>query len=646
MAVSILGRAGRLAVMGLLVVGCGGSHEPATSPADAAPDVEDASDVTTPDGTTPDVTPDIAVDDANDCDCDPLEDPCHTATCVDGICVVQEVSGDCDDGDPCTQGDFCLVGTCIGAAIDGCCTPDCEGKQCGDDGCDGTCGACGSDELCSGEWECVPQTAASDTCDEASPVGALPFEVTGSTVGLDNDYEAPEPACYNGSLGAYGPDAVYAYQADFDGFLIVSLSGSANDTSVYVAEDCGDIKYTCGAGALVYGNLGTAGPASAPVSAGKTYYVIVEGPVGGGTFTLSLDACVPECAGKECGLDGCGHWCAYCPKFGGWNCASNDTCMCLPDCTDKVCGDDGCGGSCGVCGGGETCGLNEGQCVEAGQTGDTCASAIPVQGSAFEYSGTTAGHGNDYYGWWACEGNGTNAYLGTNAPDVAFVLTPEETTTYYVNLEGTGFIPEVWALSDCSDPLSWIQCGYQGFTLKTQLFIEAPGGQSTYLIVSGNIADGGAYTLTVDACDAPGSCPSGEQGEYCSYPIDIAALPYEYSTGGIGGSVDSYHVSEGGSCGAPKGVGEGSHDDVFAFTAPADGTYQVAVDASGQFDPAIYVATECTDLATGCVAWADKTVAAGEELLEFAGAAGTTYYVIVDGFTPYGGGYSLSVTQL
>ena len=93
-------------------------------------------------------------------------------------------------------------------------------------------------------------------------------------------------------------------------------------------------------------------------------------------------------------------------------------------------------------------------------------------------------------------------------------------------------------------------------------------------------------------------------------------------------------------------VGEDSHDDVFAFTAPADATYRVVIDASGQFDPAIYVATECTDLATGCVAWTDKTVAAGEESLEFAGVAGTTYYVIVDGFTPYAGGYALSVTQL
>ena len=113
--------------------------------------------------------------------------------------------------------------------------------------------------------------------------------------------------------------------------------------------------------------------------------------------------CVPNCAGKECGGDGCGGKCGVC--LGGWecegsqcvpppcqpNCAGKDCgnggCLeepdacgvcpgdhlcnvfgkcypppCEPDCTGVECGSDGCGGSCGVCP--ENTGCVDGACVE------------------------------------------------------------------------------------------------------------------------------------------------------------------------------------------------------------------------------------------------------------------------------------------
>jgi hypothetical protein len=41
-----------------------------------------------------------------------------------------------------------------------------------------------------------------------------------------------------------------------------------------------------------------------------------------------VDPCVPDCAGKECGPDFCGGYCAFCP--GGWHC-DTDTWKCAKD---------------------------------------------------------------------------------------------------------------------------------------------------------------------------------------------------------------------------------------------------------------------------------------------------------------------------
>lgn len=63
--------------------------------------------------------------------------------------------------------------------------------------------------------------------------------------------------------------------------------------------------------------------------------------------------CVPSCAGRECGDNGCGGSCGTCPA--GTACDPAGRCVCVPDCAGRECGDDGCGGSCGSCGPGFVC---------------------------------------------------------------------------------------------------------------------------------------------------------------------------------------------------------------------------------------------------------------------------------------------------
>jgi len=90
---------------------------------------------------------------------------------------------------------------------------------------------------------------------------------------------------------------------------------------------------------------------------------------GSGVFDCVAE-CLANCAGKECGDDGCGGECGVCQK--GFACLAG-ACVesiepCTAACSGKVCGDDGCGGSCGECPEGMTC--ENGTCAESTGPGD------------------------------------------------------------------------------------------------------------------------------------------------------------------------------------------------------------------------------------------------------------------------------------
>ncbi len=75
-------------------------------------------------------------------------------------------------------------------------------------------------------------------------------------------------------------------------------------------------------------------------------------------------SCTPNCAGKQCGSDGCSGACGTCASPS--TCNASNQCVaptCTPNCSGKQCGDDGCGGVCGTCATGQTCSAN--QCTTA-----------------------------------------------------------------------------------------------------------------------------------------------------------------------------------------------------------------------------------------------------------------------------------------
>jgi hypothetical protein len=571
--------------------------------------------------------------------------PCEQSVCEpnNGVCLTSNKDGACDDGDPCTQADNCLLGVCTGFPKPGCCTVNCTGKVCGDDGCGGSCGVCKAGELC-GNGACVASTAAGETCADALVIGALPFQHVGTTLGAQNDLNAPDKACYNGSLGTYGPDVVYRYTPPADGTIGITITGYSNKPAVYAASDCADIKNSCVGGALGFGQ-DVLGPTYVPVSQGVPLFIIVDADQDGGDYTLDISSCTPDCKGKQCGTDGCGGVCGYCAKLSAYDCSNIGTCVCVPSCKDKSCGGDGCGGSCGSCPSGQVCdggiaGAYKLQCVQAGQAGDTCATAIAIDTSPYTFSGTTVGLGNNLYGWAFCPGDGTGAYYGAEAPDMVFSVGGKQAETWYVELTKASTSLEIYALTDCADPISCQQAGYKGFTLKTQLLVESPTGSPLYVAVDGYDDQSGTFTLQAKKCVLPGDCPEGEAGEYCSFPIVINGLPFQQG-GSIG--IDSYALPKG-ACGAKKQLGHGGGDRAYALTAGKSGTYTVTVQGSLGMDPIVYVAKDCTQLAKTCAGFVDKTGENGKEVLTFNATAGEVWFVVVDAPTSIGGKFDLGVT--
>lgn len=81
--------------------------------------------------------------------------------------------------------------------------------------------------------------------------------------------------------------------------------------------------------------------------------------------------CVPYCWGAECGPDSCG---GFCGLTGDGSCVEPTAiCVegdcCIPECAGNTCGNDGCGGNCGACDVGECI---DGACCDRGCDGREC----------------------------------------------------------------------------------------------------------------------------------------------------------------------------------------------------------------------------------------------------------------------------------
>ena len=200
------------------------------------------------------------------------------------------------------------------------CTPTCDEKTCGDDGCEGSCGECSGVATCSvdGLCECAPEVGL-----------------------ICND----------------------------DGTAVVSAEGCPGAGEVQTACDHGCTEGVCNVCAADCGDK-TCGDDGCGGSCGECT----------GVATCSDEgqcACTPEDE-LTCSEDGATVIVAEgCPATGSEPLACEHGCVdgacCEPDCGDKDCGEEnnGCGGSCGTCTGVATCSI-PGYCVCAAEVASVC----------------------------------------------------------------------------------------------------------------------------------------------------------------------------------------------------------------------------------------------------------------------------------
>ena len=259
-----------------------------------------------------------------------------------GVCYPEEHLDDdmnCACQGPCFEGWGCEDGTCI-------CIPNCVDLACGDDGCGGSCGGCGSEDSClqgacvpaCGDSFCDPQTE--DSCSCPADCGASCGD--GCCTSLESPCDCPEDCGDPCEDRTCGSDGCGGSCGDCAAGMVCLSDGSA------CAEDCDD--------ACVQGETGCDG---GQVQHCESY----EGPNDTTCWAFGVSepcpefqACDPLVGDCVCLYEECSGVC--CPTAD--HKCHNDQC-CDPDCGDNVCGEV-CGLSCGTCTA-EKCTDCEGVCV-------------------------------------------------------------------------------------------------------------------------------------------------------------------------------------------------------------------------------------------------------------------------------------------
>jgi len=359
-----------------------------------APDVECGPGTTNDNGTC--VTSDVDCGPGTelvDGQCVPSDGPRPT-TCgpgtenVDGVCV--PLTPD----DVCGPGTVLRNGSCVIDDDGGACTPDCLGKECGDDGCGGTCGSCSDPAFPTCDTHtgqcvavCVPQCAGKTCGDDGC----------GGTCGT-----CDANASCNDGLGKCVPDAwtcsasyyaggdicdcdCGAYDPDCD--LGAPLAGCEEQERCNSDGECvprAPAEWTCSP--LSYAANNTC-DCNCGVYDPDCDFVDLVGITGCGAGVSecfsdgTCGTCTPDCTDKDCGTDGCGGFCGFCNV--DVDAGVSELCIdgsCVDECGDPPavclvaeCGDDGCGGTCGTCASGSSC--EDGVCLRdpVMQTPFSCA---------------------------------------------------------------------------------------------------------------------------------------------------------------------------------------------------------------------------------------------------------------------------------
>ena len=467
---------------------------------------------------------------AGDCeDANPFVHPaCEGKECGDDGCGGS--CGDCPPGAACGPD-----GTC------GICKPDCLAKQCGDDGCGGSCGACKPGDTCnqSGQCFCKPSCEGKgcgpDGCGGTCGVcdTNLWCDEWGKCVCLPNclNKKCGDDGC-GGSCGACPP--LTTCQCGKCQGCTPTCSGKECGS-----DGCGGTCGTCPPG-VECDLLGQCtckqqctGKECGPDGCGGQCGTC---PSGEACDASGKCVCQPQCSGKDCGSDGCGGTCGTCKPTE--ECVGSQCKPCVPQCSGQECGPDGCGGQCGTCPAGKVCDA-AGHCVGGG-AGDECENPLVVGPLPFTHSGSTLDATSDYqFGNGKCPPESGGG--GSGALDEVFLFSAPAAGEYVISLSGN-FDTALYVVSSCANPGGTCIAGDQDSCVgcTEEVTITLGVGKQAFVIVDGaSSGKAGSYTLVVDhapckpdcsgkACGddgCGGSCGSCPSGHTCSASGTCTCVP-------------------------------------------------------------------------------------------------------------------------
>ena len=617
------------------------------------------------------------------------DNPCTIDGCnPETGCEFANNTLDCDDGNPCTTDDICAEGVCVGT--DGGC-----------DGCasDGDCSDVEDENVCNGTLRCVDGQCQVDpatvvTC--PAPDGCTAFacqkdtgacvEVSASDGSACDDMNActENTACQQG-VCAGGAEVI----CDDDQLCTSdSCDPTVGCQYAYNSEPCDDGS-DCTTGDVCNGGVcGGTPTADCVCTALEDCAAFDDGNPCTGTLVCVEKKCVvdpetvPACTATDpsgCTGSVCSAETGACEDLvqpdgkacdDGNACTSVDVCtagQCLgggaPLCDDaNACTDDSCDPSLGCqhafnaagCDDGDGCTVGdacvEGLCVPGLENicGETCQPDWTLECGAVDYWDTNYMGATNIVDSYSC--NLDDNYWG---PEYTYHFTAPYNGRFTARLVNEDAITDVLVLRDEGFGCSAESCMDWDYS---QLTFDMVEGEQYFVVVDGYEGAAGAYEVHLDCtAEVEWNCVDGQDDDDdglidCEDPDceGQEACPLPQCDPGWTldcGGVDSW-----------RNYGAGSTDllDDYActiftqhgpefsyrFTAPLDGDVTVSLTGvTADLDLMVLSVPEGGEcLAENCIASGDLD---GDDTATFTASAGTTYYIVVDGYNGNQGSYTL-----
>ena len=260
-------------------------------------------------------------------------------------------------------------------------------------------------------------------------------------------------------------------------------------------------------------------------------------------------------------------------------------------------------------------------------SGDTCATATVINPAAlpFAENSTVAGAGNDI-----------DPGAGGCAPGAVYSFTPSVTDVYTIGATPTtGFDLSLYVLTDCSNPIGTCVAGKnaRGFDGGEFVTPTLNAGTRYFIVVDSVIPD-------PNAGDFHFSLRRGRpSNDTCSTAtvIDASRLPFTDNNTTFGAAND---LDPGQSCFTSTQSTRGA-DVVYQFTSGDTQVYSITLTPAAHTDMSLYITTDCATIA-GCTG-SDLGGVGDPENIRRNLAAGTTVFIVVDGFGGDAGDFTLSV---